>query len=68
MNIPVETIKELREITCASIGHCKKALIETKGDIKQAVLLLRKQGLEIAAGKLPWAWPALVAVALAATL
>ena len=43
MNIPVETIKELREITCASIGHCKKALIETKGDIKQAVLLLRKQ-------------------------
>jgi elongation factor Ts len=51
MNISVDTIKELRDLTCASIAHCKKALIETKGDIKQAVLLLRKQGLEIAAKK-----------------
>jgi len=47
----VNAIKELRDITCSSIAHCKKALEEAKGDIKQAVVLLRKQGLEIAAKK-----------------
>jgi len=51
MKIPVEVIKELREITCSSVAHCKKALEETKGDIKKAAELLRKQGLEIAAKK-----------------
>jgi elongation factor Ts len=47
----VDAIKELRDMTCASVAHCKKALEETKGDIKQAAVLLRKQGLEIAAKK-----------------
>jgi len=47
----VNAIKELRDITCSSIAHCKKALDEANGDIKQAVILLRKQGLEIAAKK-----------------
>jgi elongation factor Ts len=47
----VNAIKELRDITCSSIAHCKKALEEANGDIKQAVVLLRKQGLEIAAKK-----------------
>jgi elongation factor Ts len=47
----VSAIKELRDLTCASVAHCKKALEEAKGDIKQAVILLRKQGLEIAAKK-----------------
>ena len=51
MKISVNAIKELRDITCSSIAHCKKALEEAKGDIKQAVVLLRKQGLEIAAKK-----------------
>ena len=51
MKISLETIKELREMTCASVAHCKKALEETGGDIKKAVILLRKQGLEIAARK-----------------
>ena len=51
MKISAEAIKELRELTCASIAHCKKALEDAKGDIKEAVLLLRKQGLEIAAKK-----------------
>ncbi|MFH1190587.1 MAG: elongation factor Ts [Candidatus Omnitrophota bacterium] len=51
MKNSVNAIKELRDITCSSITHCKKALEETKGDIKQAVVLLRKQGLEIAAKK-----------------
>ena len=51
MKNSVNAIKELRDITCSSIAHCKKALEETKGDIKQAVVFLRKQGLEIAAKK-----------------
>ena len=51
MKNSVNAIKELRDITCSSIAHCKKALEEAKGDIKQAVILLRKQGLEIAAKK-----------------
>ena len=51
MKSSVDAIKELRDLTCASVAHCKKALEEAKGDIKQAVILLRRQGLEIAAKK-----------------
>jgi elongation factor Ts len=51
MKSSVDAIKELRDLTCSSIAHCKKALEEAQGDIKQAVVLLRKQGLEIAAKK-----------------
>lgn len=51
MGISVEAIKELRDMTCASIAHCKKALEEADGDIKKAAQLLRKKGLEIAANK-----------------
>jgi elongation factor Ts len=47
--ISVDLIKELREMTCASVAHCKKALEEAAGDIKKAAQILRKQGLEIAA-------------------
>lgn len=51
MKISLNLIKELREMTSSSVAHCKKALEETKGDIKKAAELLRKQGLEIAAKK-----------------
>ncbi len=51
MKSSVNAIKELRDLTCSSVAHCKKALEESKGDIKQAIILLRKQGLEIAAKK-----------------
>ncbi len=51
MKSSVDAIKELRDLTCSSVAHCKKALEEAEGDIKQAVILLRKQGLEIAAKK-----------------
>lgn len=51
MKISLDLIKELREMTCASVAHCKKALEDTKGDLKKAAVLLRKQGLEIAAKK-----------------
>jgi len=51
MKSSVDAIKELRDLTCASVAHCKKALEEAKGDIKQAIIFLRKHGLEVAAKK-----------------
>lgn len=51
MKIALETIKELREMTLASVSDCKVALQDAKGDIKKAAELLRKRGLEIAAKK-----------------
>lgn len=48
MKISVEVIKELRELSAASISECKKALQETGGDIQKARGLLRKRGLELA--------------------
>ena len=51
MALPLESIKELRRISSASISDCKQALKESGGDIQKAVELLRKRGLEIAAKK-----------------
>jgi elongation factor Ts len=48
MKVSVELIKELRNMTSASIAQCKKALEESKGDIQEAAKILRKRGLEIA--------------------
>jgi elongation factor Ts len=47
----IELIKELRNLTAASIADCKHALAEAGGDILKARDLLRKRGLEIAAKK-----------------
>lgn len=51
MAVPLESIKELRRLTLASISDCKEALQKTDGDIQKAVELLRKMGLEIAEKK-----------------
>jgi len=51
VKISLESIKELREMTCASITNCQEALKEAKGDVQKAAGLLRKRGLEIAAKK-----------------
>jgi elongation factor Ts len=51
MGISLDLIKELRRISSASVSDCKKALQEADGDIEKAMVLLRKRGLEIAAGK-----------------
>jgi elongation factor Ts len=51
MKISLESVKELRQITSASISDCRDALQEAGGDIKKAVELLRKRGLEMAAQK-----------------
>lgn len=51
MKVPLEAVKELRNLTSASIADCRKILEETSGDIKRAMELIRKRGLEMAAKK-----------------
>ena len=44
-------IKDLRERTAAGMSDCKKALVETDGDMEKAIDYLRKKGLAKAAKK-----------------
>jgi elongation factor Ts len=45
MNITADAVKQLRERTGAGMMECKKALVETKGDLDAAAELMRRQGL-----------------------
>src|SRR6476620_9020482 len=45
MSVTAETVRQLRERTGAGMLECKKALVETKGDLDAAAELMRKQGL-----------------------
>lgn len=45
MNITADKVKELRERTGAGMMECKKALVETHGDLDAAAELMRKSGL-----------------------
>src|ERR1700694_6043741 len=45
MTITAEAGKQLRERTGAGMMECKKALVETQGDLDAAAELMRKQGL-----------------------
>ena len=47
--ITAEMVKELRTLTGAGMMDCKKALVETGGDKKKALTLLREKGLASAA-------------------
>ena len=51
MEISMDAIKELREMTSCGVIECKKALEESKGDFGKAKEILLKRGLEIAAKK-----------------
>ena len=42
--VPAQLVKELRERTGAGFNDCRAALLEAKGDIEQAVNVLRKKG------------------------
>src|SRR6188768_3381242 len=44
-------VKDLRERTGAGMADCKKALVETSGDLEKATEFLRKKGLAAAAKK-----------------
>lgn len=49
--ISAQLVKQLREMTDAGMMDCKKALVETNGDIQKAVEFLREKGLSKAAKK-----------------
>jgi elongation factor Ts len=44
MSITADTVKQLRERTGAGMMECKRALVETNGDLDAAAELMRKQG------------------------
>ncbi len=45
MAISAKMVKELREMTGAGMMDCKKALVETDGNMEEAVEFLRKSGI-----------------------
>ncbi len=51
MAVTAQLVKELREMTGAGMMDCKKALVETDGNIEKAIDLLREKGLSKAAKK-----------------
>lgn len=51
MAVTAQLVKELREMTGAGMMDCKKALVETDGDIDKSVEVLREKGLGKAAKK-----------------
>ena len=51
MAVTAALVKELREMTGAGMMDCKKALVETDGNIEAAVDFLREKGLAKAAKK-----------------
>jgi elongation factor Ts len=51
MEISAQLVKQLRERTGAGMMECKKALVESNGDLGGAEVVLRKQGIASAAKK-----------------
>ena len=49
--VTAQQVKELRETTCAGMMDCKKALVETNGDMEKATDYPREKGLAAAAKK-----------------
>src|SRR5579863_7794986 len=51
VNISANQVKDLRERTGAPMMDCKQALTESKGDMEQAIVILRKKGAAVAQKK-----------------
>src|SRR2546428_13963523 len=51
MEISAKQVKELREKTGAGMMDCKNALVDSKGDMEEAIVILRKKGLASAQKK-----------------
>lgn len=49
--ITAQLVKELRERTGAGMMECKSALVEAKGNLEEAAVVLRKKGIASAAKK-----------------
>ena len=47
--IPADLVKRLRDTTGAGMMDCKRALVESGGDVDRAIENLRKKGLASAA-------------------
>ena len=45
MSVSAEAVKKLRDKTGAGMMDCKKALVESDGDIEKAIEFLRKKGI-----------------------
>src|SRR5271168_2206587 len=50
-NVSAQLVKELRDRTGAGFTACREALLESKGNIEQAISILRKKGQAAAAKK-----------------
>ncbi len=51
MKISTEAVKEVRDRTYVGMLDCKNALLETEGNIEEAVRVLKRRGLAIAEKK-----------------
>jgi elongation factor Ts len=51
MEISAQLVKQLRDRTGAGMMECKKALVEAKGELSEAEVVLRKQGIASAGKK-----------------
>ncbi|MSV35327.1 MAG: translation elongation factor Ts [Bryobacterales bacterium] len=51
MEISAQLVKQLRDRTGAGMMECKKALVEANGDLAEAEVVLRKQGIASASKK-----------------
>jgi elongation factor Ts len=51
MEIRSDLVKELRDKTNAGVMDCKKALAQSKGDLNQAIQILKSQGVAVAQKK-----------------
>ena len=51
MAVTAAQVKELRQITSAGMMDCKKALVETDGNVEASIKPLREKGLAKAAKK-----------------
>ncbi len=49
MAITASQVNELRQLTGVGMMDCKKALVETDGDMQKAIELLRQKGQKMAA-------------------
>ena len=53
VNISAQQVKDLRDKTGAPMMDCKHALTEAKGDLEQAIVLLRNRAFPLRRRKRP---------------
>ncbi|MDO4713442.1 MAG: translation elongation factor Ts [bacterium] len=51
MQIDINLVKQLRDMTFAPLGDCKNALVEAGGDLEKAVAILKEKGIAKAGKK-----------------